>query len=261
MNISKANYPSLAKRLYSVWYRHLRVYWRNIISNAFPPFLEPLIFLAGIGLGLGSYISTMGGMPYIVFLATGLPMTAAMWSASFECTFGTFIRMEFDHIYDGMLAASINAKDLVLGELLWVGTKGLFFSMAVLIVVSCFKLVPFPTCLLACSAGFLTGFMFGALSMTITSFVKTINHFNFFFTGLLSPMFFFCGVVFPIEQLPKFLLPVAEAMPLTHTVRLTRAICVMKWESVLAWDLVYCILFMIIFGTIAVVRMRKRLID
>jgi lipooligosaccharide transport system permease protein len=203
----------------------------------------------------------MEGMPYVVFLATGLPMTAAMWSASFECTFGTFIRMEFDHIYDGMLAASISARDLVVGELLWVGTKGFFFSMAVLIVVSCFKLVPFPTCLLACFAGFLTGVMFGALSMCITSIVKTINHFNFYFTGLISPMFFFCGVVFPVEQLPKFLWPVAEAMPLTHTVRITRAICFLKWQPILMWDFIYCVLFIAIFGMLAIVGMRKRLLD
>jgi lipooligosaccharide transport system permease protein len=203
----------------------------------------------------------MGGMPYIVFLATGLPMTAAMWSASFECTFGTFIRLEFDHIYDGMLAASISARDLVIGELLWVGTKGFFFSMAVLIVVSCFKLVPFPICLLSCFAGFLTGVMFGALSMTITSIVKTINHFNFYFTGLLSPMFFFCGVVFPVEQLPKVLVPVAEAMPLTHTVRMTRALCMLEWQTILIWDFIYCVLFIAIFGMLAVVGMRRRLVD
>jgi lipooligosaccharide transport system permease protein len=45
--------PSLRWRLLSVWYRHMRVYTRNLYSNGLPPFLEPLIFLVGIGLGLG----------------------------------------------------------------------------------------------------------------------------------------------------------------------------------------------------------------
>ncbi len=49
-------YPPLCRRLYSVWFRHMRVYTRHLLSNGFPPFLEPLIFLAGIGLGLGTYI-------------------------------------------------------------------------------------------------------------------------------------------------------------------------------------------------------------
>ena len=41
----RLQYPPLYWRLYSVWYRHMRVYTRNILSNAFPPFVEPFIFL------------------------------------------------------------------------------------------------------------------------------------------------------------------------------------------------------------------------
>ena len=62
-------YPSLPWRLYSVWYRHLRVYTKNLASNGLPPFLEPVLFLVGIGLGLGTYITeSMEGMAYIEFL-------------------------------------------------------------------------------------------------------------------------------------------------------------------------------------------------
>ena len=51
----------------------MRVYTRNLVSNGLPPFLEPVIFLVGIGLGLGRYIDAMDGLPYLVFLATALP--------------------------------------------------------------------------------------------------------------------------------------------------------------------------------------------
>ena len=75
-------YPSLAQRLYSVWYRHMRVYTKNLISNGFPTFVEPLLFLAGIGLGLGKYMGdqTMDGLRFIQFLGTGLLVTASMWA-------------------------------------------------------------------------------------------------------------------------------------------------------------------------------------
>jgi len=127
--------PSLAWRLYSVWYRHMRVYTKNLISNGFPTFLEPLLFLAGIGLGLGRYVTdSMEGLKYMEFLGTGLLVTASMYTAAFECTFGTFIRLEFEKVYDGMLAAPITASNLIIGEVLWVGTKGLFFSFSVLCV-------------------------------------------------------------------------------------------------------------------------------
>ncbi|MBN1124133.1 MAG: ABC transporter permease [Sedimentisphaerales bacterium] len=254
-------YPPLWRRLYSVWFRHVRVYTRHLISNGFPPFLEPLIFLGGIGLGLGDYIGRMDNMAYIEYLATGLLCTAAMWTAAFECSYGTFIRLEFEKVYDGMLAAPITAENLIVGEILWAGTKGVFFSFAVLCVLSLFRIIHLPHALIAPFVGFLTGTMFGALSLLITSYVKTINHFNFYMTGLLSPMFFFCGVVFPISKLPPQVYPIAQILPLTHSVRILRAVYLVQFDALLLWDVSYIVLFITLISFFAVKRLKKRLIN
>ena len=254
-------YPHLAHRLYSVWYRHMRVYTRNLLSNGLPPFLEPLLFLLGIGVGLGKYIDQkMGGMDYIDFLGTGLLVTAAMYTSAFECTFGTFIRLEFDKAYDGMLAAPITVSNLIVGEILWAGTKGLFFSFAVLCVLTLFGIVTLPQGLLTPIVGFLTGLMFASLSLFVTSFVKSINHFNFYHTGFLSPMFFFSGVVFPVSSLPAPMRVLSELLPLTHAVRPVRAISTGQYGLVFLGDLAYIAAFVAIFGTLAVWRLRKRLV-
>jgi lipooligosaccharide transport system permease protein len=255
-------YPPFHRRLYSVWFRHMRVYTKNLLSNGFPPFLEPLIFLVGVGLGLGKYITEpMGGVKYIEFLGTGLLVTTAMFTSAFECSFGTFIRLEFEKVYDGMLAAPITVNDLIVGELLWVGSKGFFFSFAVLCILSAFKIISLPYGLLAPLVGFLTGVMFGTLSLLVTSFVKNINHFNFYFTGFISPMFFFSGVVFPVENLPVFVRPLAELVPLTHSVRLVRAVCQNRYDSVLLLDLLYVTAFIVVVGFFAIRRLRKRLVN
>jgi len=255
-------YPPLRKRLYSVWFRHMRVYTRNLLSNAFPPFLEPLIFLIGVGLGLGKYITEpMGGVKYIEFLGVGLLVTTAMFTSAFECSFGTFIRLEFEKVYDGMLAAPMTVNNLIVGEMLWAGSKGLFFSFAVLCILSAFKIIALPYGLLAPLVGFLTGVMFAALSLLVTSFVKTINHFNFYFTGFISPSFFFSGVVFPVENLPAFVRPIAEIIPLTHSVRLVRAICTNSYRPILLFDLMYIVAFIVVVGFFAIRRLRKRLVS
>lgn len=253
--------PSLVTRILSVWLRHYRVYTKNIMSNGFPPFIEPLFFLAGIGLGLGKYVGLIDGTPFIQFLATGLVIPSAMFTASFECTFGTFIRLEFDNIYDGMLSASISVNDLLIGEMLFSATKGLFYSSAVLFVVSIFGLIPSPMALFAPIAGFFTGLMFAALSLYITSFVTTINHFNFYFTGLLTPMFFFSGIVFPLTNLPPYLQPVAEFFPLTHSVTIVRAFCLNTFHLRLIFDVIYILVFTYIFGFLAIRRLKKRMIS
>ena len=40
-NVKSVQYPPLHMRLYSVWFRHMRVYTKNLLSNGLPPFLEP----------------------------------------------------------------------------------------------------------------------------------------------------------------------------------------------------------------------------
>jgi len=258
---SPASYPALAQRLYSVWYRHVRVYTKNLVSNGLPPFLEPLLFLAGVGLGLARYITqSMEGLSYIEFLGTGLLVTAAMFTAAYECTFGTFIRLEFEKVYDGMLAAPITVNDLIIGEILWAGTKGVFFTFAVLTVLAAFRIIHLPQGLLAPLVGFLTGVMFATLSLWITSFVKTIQHFNFYFTGIISPMFFFSGVVFPVSDLPPQVRFLAELLPLTHCVRLSRAVSIGAYSPFLLASLAYAVLFIAVTGWLAIRRLRRRLI-
>ncbi len=255
-------YPPLAHRLFSVWHRHMRVYTKNFVSNGLPPFVEPLLFLLGIGLGLGQYIEKpMEGMRYIEFLGTGLLVTAAMFTSAFECTYGTFIRLEFDRVYDGMLAAPITVNNLIVGEIIWAGTKGLFFSFAVVCILTLFRIIHLPQGLLAPLVGFLTGVMFATMSLLVTSFVKSINHFNFYHTGFLSPMFFFSGVVFPTGNLPAPMRLFAEVVPLTHSVRLVRAICTSHYHAGLLGDLAYIVAFVVVIGTLAVKRFRTRLVS
>ncbi|MCI4624890.1 MAG: ABC transporter permease [Candidatus Magnetoovum sp. WYHC-5] len=257
-----APYPSFTLRLYAVWYRHVRVYTKHLYSNGTPPFFEPLIFLAGIGLGLNKYIHIINGIEYLQFLATGLVVSTAMFTATFECTFGTFIRLVYDKVYDGMLAASITVNDLLIGEIIWAGTKGLFFSSAVLIVMALFGIITNPLSLLSPLVGFLTGLMFSVLAMIITSYVKTINHFNFYFTGFISPMFFFSGTVFPTNELPAIALPIVEALPLTHAVRLSRGICLGNINpTIMVFDLMYAVFFIMLGGFCAIKLLKKRLIE
>jgi lipooligosaccharide transport system permease protein len=80
-------------------------------------------------------------------------------------------------------------------------------------------------------------------------------------TGVLSPMFFFSGVVFPIRNLPPILQPVSELMPLTHSVRLARALCLGSFTPSLGLDLLYCVVVTAVAGYFALQRLRARLMQ
>lgn len=254
-------HPSFVHRIYSVWYRHMRVYTKYIITNSFPPFLEPLIFIFALGIGLGKYVPQMGGIPYMQFLASGLLVTSAMFTAAFECSYDTYIRLEFNKAYDGMLGAPITVVDLLVGEIAWAGTKGAFFATAVLIIISLFGILSPKLYLVVPFIGFFTGIMFAVLSLLVTSFVNDINQFNFYFTGFLSPMFFFSGTVFSIKNLPGGLMYIAKMLPLTRSVNLVRAFCLPELSSKITFDIVYITVFTFVIGFFAIKRLRKKMID
>ena len=252
--------PSFFQRIYSIWYRHILVYVKNIFSNGIPPFLEPLLFLLGVGLGLGSFVGEINNVSYVTYLAAGIIAPPAMFTAAYECTFGTFIRLEFDKVYDGMVAASMTVEDLFIGEILFAGTKGLFFSFAVLSVISIFGLIESPMAVFCIIVGFFTAMMFAVLSLLVTSFVNNINHFNFYFTGFITPVFFLSGIVFPLNTLPKLLELFAQIFPLIHSVNLMRAFCFNQFELSLIGDIFYIITFILIIGFLAIKRLRHKII-
>jgi len=63
--------PSMG-RIFSVWRRHQRVYFKFFLANMLPPFLEPLMVILALGVGLAAYMKLIQGMSYAAFLAPGM---------------------------------------------------------------------------------------------------------------------------------------------------------------------------------------------
>ena len=87
------------------------MYRRTWSWNILPNFFEPVLYLVSLGVGLGAYITTMGGTSYIQFLAPGLVCVAAMNGASFEVTYNIYVRMNIEKAYDAMLTTPIQPVD------------------------------------------------------------------------------------------------------------------------------------------------------
>ena len=185
-------------------------------------FGEPLLYLLGLGFGLGMFVGDIEGLPYLVFLASGIVASSAMNTASFEALYSVFTRMIPQRTYEAMLATPLTVDDIVAGEMLWCATKSLISGIAILIVASFLGVVNSFSALLVIPVLFLIGLCFSGLALVMTSFSRSYDYFNYYFTLFITPMFIFCGVFYPIETLPDFLEPVARALPLAHAIALTR---------------------------------------
>ena len=84
------------------------------------------------GSGLGAFIQQGGinGQSYVQFVAPGLLASNAMFAASFESTFNTFVKLKIDKIYDAIITTPVNAEDVVAGEYLWAGTRAALYGTA-----------------------------------------------------------------------------------------------------------------------------------
>jgi lipooligosaccharide transport system permease protein len=207
-----------------VWQHQVRVFaklWRGVML---PPFLDPVIFFMALGFGLGAYVPNIDGIPYRDFVAPGMCVSAALWAASLESTFGFFWRMDQLRIHENMLSTPIEPEDVVLGELLWGGTRSAIYSTTFLIVIALMGYVDSPWALALPPFLFVTGLAFGAVGLAYAVLVPKLEYFTFYFTLVVNPMFFFGGIAFPLDRLPQWAQDVAWALPTQHAVAIARAL-------------------------------------
>ena len=151
-----------------------------------------------------------------MFLTPGILATAAMNSASFETTFGSFTRMHEQNTYAAILATPCSVADIVAGDMLWAATKSVLAVSFVLIVTGVAGLLPSWLAVGTLPVAFLIGLTFAALGMIVTARAGSYDFFDYYFTLGISVMVFFCGVFFPLASLPAVgagggMVPAADA--------------------------------------------------
>lgn len=209
--------------------RNLLVYRRTWRGSLFFTFLQPFLFLTAMGLGLGTLLNNrdtaqLGGVPYISFLAPGLLAAACMQTAIFECSWPILSKIRWGRNYEAMLATPLDVDDLLVGELGWMAVRLATVSGAFLVIVAAFGLASSPLTMLALPAAILTGLAFAAAMIAYTATARNDSGFNVVFRFVMTPLFLFSGVFFPVEQLPDAVQWIAQATPLYHGADLVRGL-------------------------------------
>src|SRR5512142_2788105 len=183
---------------------------------------DPLIYMLGLGYGLGSFLPEMGGMSYMAFLAAGTVCYSTMNSASFEALYSGFARMHEQRTWEAILNTPVTLDDVVLSEILWAATKSLMSGAAVLVVIWILGLSNSLMSLWMIPLALLVGLTFASIGLIMTALAPAYDFFMYYFTLVITPMMLLCGVFFPVSQLPASMQMVASALPLTHAIDLAR---------------------------------------
>jgi lipooligosaccharide transport system permease protein len=253
---------SLSYRVAYVFLRNLYSYKRFIVPTFLVSLVEPLFYLITFGVGMGAYMGAFGGKPYLHFLVPGVLVSAVMMSSSFECLYGTYIKIVHEKVYDSLIATPVSADEAVAGDIAWGSFRGLVsgsLMMAVALAMGVAPASPLRLVLLLVFMIFM-GVLFGSLAMIVTSVAPSFDFFSYYTELVVTPMLFFSGVFFPLDRFPGWMKTLAEFLPLTHAVRISRSVFAGEPALGLGRSLAGLFVLAAVVFTISIRMMRKRLI-
>jgi lipooligosaccharide transport system permease protein len=249
----------LSWRFIRVWQRDRDVFFKLWHVEAPGFVIEPIIVILTMGFGLGAYVGLVDGQKYIEFVVPGIIAGYAMFSATFECTYASFIRMEHQRTYDAIMATPLSVEDITAGEIFWGATRAAMTGTVMLAIAAAFQLVHSPWALIIPLISFLNGLLFSSISLFFTSIVPYIYSFTYFFSLFITPMFYFSGVFFPLSSFPEVVQNLSWIAPLTPVVKLTRAAINGQFQAELLFPLALIVMVTCLFFFVTLITMRRRL--
>ncbi|WP_380167947.1 ABC transporter permease [Jannaschia sp. R86511] len=207
-----------------LWFVVARRWWRSLVLRSF---LEPLLYLFGLGFGLGTLVDAggdaPGGVPYAAFVAAGVLAASAMQSAFSEASWPVLGAIKWQRQYHAQLASPLRVVDVLLGHLVFMLLRLLVSVVPFWLVMVAFGLVSWPSAPWAVLSAVLCGMAFAVPVAAFAAVTENDTSFALLLRFGIIPMFLFSGVFYPVADLPGWLQPVVQATPLFHGVELTRA--------------------------------------
>lgn len=234
--------------------------WRKLLGSALVGHLaDPLIWLVGLGFGLGALLPSLGGLSYLEFLGSGMLCYGVMNSTSFEALYSAFTRLKMQRTWESILHAPMTVTDVVVGEWVFAALKGLFSGAAILLVMAVLGLVESLAALWILPVLLLLGLAFAGIALIVTALAKTYDLFTYYFSLFIMPMTLVSGVFFPSQQLPQIVQAFAQLLPLTHATALSRGLVVGAPLDHIALHIGVLVVYAAIGVVIAARLIRKRL--
>jgi ABC-2 type transport system permease protein len=200
---------------YALWYREMKVFTREksrIVSSLFTPLLWIVVF----GGGLGSAVS-LGGVNYQVFIFPGILTMTILFSSVF---FGLYIvwdkKIDF---FKEVLVAPLSRTTIFAGKMVGGSIDALLQGAAMLVFGLVLKInYTIVNLVLSFVFMFVLASALVSVGLIIGSNMESVEGFQLIISFLVFPMFFFSGALFPIKDLPQYLLVFTVLDPVTYAV-------------------------------------------
>lgn len=245
------------KAIWHVIQRNYMSFTHMLKISIFPNLFDPLLYLVAMGVGLGHFVGTVNGMPYLTFVTLGLVAATAMNAANAESTVNAYIMMRMDKTYYEMSTGPISLPDIIVGQALWSGIRACFFGTLFLVIAVILGTVHSWLAILIPFVLLLLGILFGFLGLTFALLAPTRDYLNYYGMLLIQPMYMFSNTFFPTNSLAPWLQKITWFSPLTHAVALIRSLATNG--IFLTGDFAWLIVVMGIFAVPPILIVEKKL--
>ena len=215
---------AVALRIEGQWATYRRYWFANLYSSG----LQPLLFLAAMGLGFGSQVADgalLPGVTYLQYIAPALLVTGTVATAVNEAGHPVLSGFKWKRDYVAVTATPITPQQLYCAQLLWIVLRLGIAAVLYGVVAALFGAWTGPGVLAALPLAVFTGAACAAPTMAFAAVTRGEGHaFVALNRFVVLPMTLFAGTFFPVDRLPEYCLPLVWLSPIWHGNELARAV-------------------------------------
>jgi lipooligosaccharide transport system permease protein len=246
--------------MFQVWFRNFRVWVKHLRASLVGNIGQPVLFLVAMGYGIGTQVQEIEGMSYLQFIAPGLVASSVMSSAAFESTYGAYTRLSNQGTFEAILMTPVTVHELALGEVLWGASKGLVSGLVMIAALPFFGVLPSWQTVFLVPVLFVEGMLFSALGMIMVATASNYEYFNYFTSLIITPLFLFSGIFFPLSSLNGMAGIVCRWLPLAGPVNLSRMLCYGRPYEMWLVDIGVLVALTFLSASIAAFLLKRRMI-
>jgi ABC-2 type transport system permease protein len=189
---------------WTLYLREVRRFMKIPGQTVVAPAVTTLLFLAVFALALGRAVTTVGGVPFLEFLAPGLIMMAILQNAFANSSSSLIIAKVQGNIVDTLMPP-LSTLDLMAGLVLGAISRGLVVGLFILIVMVAIVGISPQHLWAVVFYGLAGAAMMGLAGTLVGIWAEKFDQIAALTNFFITPLTFLSGTFYSIERLPESL--------------------------------------------------------
>jgi len=203
--------------LWTLYWREVRRFKKVYTQTIIAPVVTTLLFLAIFALALGRAVETVGGVPFMEFLAPGLIMMAIAQNAFANTSSSIVIAKVQGNIVDTLMPP-LNAHELTFGHAMGGATRGVVVGLVVAVAMAPFVTLHVHNVVFIVYHAFMASLMLSLLGVAGGIWSEKFDHIAAVTNFLVTPLSFLSGTFYSIARLPEAAQAIAYVNPFFYMI-------------------------------------------